>query len=75
MISPASFADLNILHSFRFFSSILFFNFFLLFLSGPYVPFLECLFNLPYPFCLVKPFLSFFVKNIKSISLLNLLIK
>ena len=65
MISPASFADLNILHSFRFLVN-LFFNFFLLFLSGPYVPFLECLFNLPYPFCLVKPFLSFFVKKYHS---------
>ena len=54
MISPASFADLNILHSFRFLVNL--FLTFLLFLSGPYVPFLECLFNLPYPFCLVKSY-------------------
>ena len=62
MISPASFADSIILHSFLFLVN-LFFTFFS-FSSGYFIPSLECLLNLPYLSLFVNtffPLFSFFI--------------
>ena len=58
MISPASFADSIILHSFLFLVN-LFFTFFS-FSSGYFIPSLECLLNLPYLSLFVKYYFYFF---------------